>query len=126
MAWKIVTTKEYAEWFEELFERDLPSAKQVAAAVNVLRREGPLLGRPLVDRIQGASLHNLKELRPGSTGASELRVLFAFDPWRSAVLLIAGDKAGHWSRWYDENIPRAERLFADHLIQTSEREESKG
>lgn len=57
----------------------------------------------------------MKELRPGSSGRSELRVLFAFDPRRQAILLIAGDKAGNWQRWYARNIPRADDLFDEHL-----------
>ncbi|MGH3435109.1 MAG: type II toxin-antitoxin system RelE/ParE family toxin [Sciscionella sp.] len=57
----------------------------------------------------------LKELRPGSSGRSELRVLFAFDPERSAIMLIAGDKAGDWTRWYKKNIPLADDLFDGHL-----------
>ena len=71
-----------------------------------MREEGPALGRPLVDRIAGSQIHHLKELRPGSAGRSEIRVLFAFDPSRSA-LLLGGDKAGNWQRWYRENIPVA-------------------
>ena len=63
-------------------------------AIEALAEGGPNLGRPLVDRIKGSSIHNLKELRPGSTGTTEIRILFAFDPWRSSVLLVAGDKAG--------------------------------
>lgn len=57
----------------------------------------------------------MRELRPGSAGRSELRILFAFDPERSAIMLIAGDKAGNWSRWYKKNIPVADSLFDDHL-----------
>src|SRR4051794_36140715 len=56
----------------------------------------PTLGRPIVDRIQGSRVHHLKELRPGSAGASEIRILFPFDPATRAVLLVAGDKAGDW------------------------------
>jgi hypothetical protein len=44
-----------------------------------------------------------------------LRVLFAFDPERSAIVLIAGDKADDWKRWYKKNIPLADDLFDDHL-----------
>jgi hypothetical protein len=61
----------------------------------------------------------MKELRPGSSGRSELRILFAFDPERSAIMLIAGDKAGNWSRWYRKNIPRADELLDEHLEQLS-------
>lgn len=57
----------------------------------------------------------MKELRPGSSGASELRVLFAFDPERRAIMLIAGDKAGNWERWYRKKIPLADDLFDRHL-----------
>jgi hypothetical protein len=48
--------------------------------------DGPALGRPPADRISGSRLHNLKELRPGSSGASKVRILFIFDPARNAVL----------------------------------------
>jgi hypothetical protein len=85
-----------------------------AQAVAALREEGPALGRPLVDRIQGSKIHHLKELRPGSAGRSEIRVLFAFDPTRSALLLLGGDKAGNWQRWYRENIPIAEQLYLEY------------
>ena len=59
----------------------------------------------------------LKELRPGSGGTSEVRVLFMFDPWRSAILLVAGDKAGNWSGWYRTAIPQAELLYEEYLHQ---------
>jgi hypothetical protein len=57
----------------------------------------------------------LKELRPGSAGSSEVRILFAFDPWRSSVLLVAGDKAGRWTEWYRQAIPRAEQLYETYV-----------
>ena len=41
-------------------------------------------------------------------------MLFAFDPTRSALLLLGGDKAGNWKRWYRENIPLAERLYLEY------------
>jgi len=62
--------------------------------VAALREEGPTLGRPLVDRLKATKIHHLKELRPGSRGRSEIRIIFAFDPTRSALLLLGGDKAG--------------------------------
>jgi len=77
--------------------------------------EGPTLGRPIVDRVKGSSLHHLKELRPGSARASEIRILFAFDPGSNAVLLVAGDKAGSWRRWYTNAIPLAEQRFNEWI-----------
>jgi len=61
-------------------------------------------------------------LRPGSSGKSEIRILFAFDPWRSAILLVTDDKAGKWSRWYAEAIPRAEHLYEIYLKERAEEE----
>ena len=75
----------------------------------------PRLGRPLADRIGGSRLHNLKELRPGSSGASEVRILFIFDPVRNAVLLVAGDKSGRWQEWYRKAIPAAEAAYEAYL-----------
>ncbi|MFD8200492.1 type II toxin-antitoxin system RelE/ParE family toxin [Streptomyces sp. NPDC003470] len=98
-----------------LAEEDLSSASQVAQAVAALREAGPTLGRPLVDRLKGSGLHHLKELRPGSGGRSEIRIVFAFDPTRSALLLLGGDKAGNWDRWYRDSIPLAERLYHDYV-----------
>jgi hypothetical protein len=51
---------------------DLASTIQVAQAVAALREEGPAVGRPLVDRIQGGRIHHLKEPQPGSAARSEI------------------------------------------------------
>ncbi len=85
------------------------------AAVELLGEHGPQLGRPLVDTVVGSRHKNMKELRPGSSGRSELRILFAFDPRRKAILFVAGDKAGNWNKWYRTNIPIADDRFDDHL-----------
>lgn len=81
----------------------------------MLEHNGPAEGRPLVDTNAGSSIPNMKELRPGSVGKSEIRILFAFDPWRSAILLIAGDKDGQWQRWYRQAIPLADNLYETYL-----------
>jgi hypothetical protein len=59
----------------------------------------------MADSIKGSRVHNMKELRPASAGASEIRILFCFDPKRQAVLVVAGDKSGKWSDWYKAAIP---------------------
>lgn len=94
---------------------DQDSREQAVAAIELLEDRGPHLGRPIVDTVSGSRHKNMKELRPGSSGRSELRVLFAFDPERSAIMLIAGDKAGDWNRWYKRSIPVADDLFDEHL-----------
>lgn len=82
-----------------------------------LVREGPRLGRPLVDRVKGSRFHNMKELRPASAGTSEIRMLFAFDPRRHAILLVAGDKAGSWNDWYRGAISLADERYTEHLTE---------
>ncbi len=57
----------------------------------------------------------MKELRPGSSGRSELRIIFAFDPKHKAIMLLAGNKVGKWTRWHKENIPLADDMFDEHL-----------
>ena len=56
----------------------------------------------------------MKELRPGSTGRTEIRVLFAFDKQRAAILLFGGDKSVDWVGWYALNIPIADERFEQH------------
>ena len=109
--WEVDVTL-IADWLRSL---DQTSYEQVIAALEVLRDRGPSLGRPLVDTITASRHRNMKELRPGSVGRSEVRILFAFDPKRMAILLIAGDKAGSWTRWYKRNVPLADDLFDKHI-----------
>jgi hypothetical protein len=54
----------------------------------------------------------MKELRPRG---GFIRILFAFDPRRTAILLVGGDKRDRWSSWYEEMIPVADQLFDEHL-----------
>lgn len=100
---------------------DESSRAQVVAALEILQQHGPALARPLVDNISGSRHRNMKELRPGSSGKSEIRILFAFDPIRQAILLVAGDKSGQWQRWYRKNIPIADELYDRHLEQLRRR-----
>jgi hypothetical protein len=99
-------------WLERL---DRESFDQVKSALRLLESEGPQLGRPMVDSIRGSKHKNMKELRPGSVGRSELRVLFVFDPGRKAIMLIAGDKSGQWQKWYRSSLRKADALYDGHL-----------
>ncbi len=87
----------------------------IAAALELLAEHGPGLGRPLVDSIVGSRHTNMKELRPGSSGRSEIRILFAFDPHRRAILLLAGDKQGAWDTWYRRHVRIADGIYDEHL-----------
>lgn len=107
----MILVEEVADWRLDLIDRDLQTAELDELAIDLLEAHGPALGRPLVDSIQGSTMYNLKELRPGSRGRSEIRILFVFDPSRQAVLLVAGDKSGNWTRWYRDTLPLAERRY---------------
>ena len=107
--WDVALLSEAADWYEAL---DDQTAELVTAAIDLLAELGPTLGRPLVDTLQRSTLAHLEELRPGSAGGSELRVLFASDPRRQALLLTAGNKAGQWKGWSAVHIPRAEQRSA--------------
>lgn len=100
------------EWLKFL---DASTYDQVVAALDLLRRVGPALGRPVVDTVKTSRHANMKELRPGSAGGSEIRILFAFDPKRQAIMLYGGDKSGNWKGWYKKAIPIADDLFDDYL-----------
>jgi hypothetical protein len=79
----------------------------------LLEERGPLLARPYADTLKGSQIANLKELRFKCDGVP-IRILFAFDPKEQAVIILAGSKQGN-KRWYDTNIPIAEKLFKEHL-----------
>lgn len=117
MEWEILMTVEVESFLDDLYESDRRSHQLVNQAILALERNGPAEGRPLVDSITASRFANMKELRPPSTKSSEIRILLVFDPWRSAILLVAGDKSGRWDRWYRTAIPRAEQLYEDYLAE---------
>lgn len=96
------------DWLDGL---DKQTAYQVYAALDLLRERGPNLKRPLVGKIEGSIIGSMKELRPGSVGRSEVRILFVFDPERKAVMLVGGDKQNKWNKWYKTAIREAERRY---------------
>lgn len=105
--WQVYVVNEVREWIDGL---NPETHARVVQAIDLLAEAGPGLGRPLVDTIHGSSVANLKELRPGT-----VRILFAFDPWRCSILLVAGDKAGQWNVWYRHAIPLAEQRYETYL-----------
>jgi hypothetical protein len=110
VAWEIEYTDEFGVWWESL---TVEEQEEVNAKVELLEEHGPTLPRPHSDLIITSKHPNMKELR-GRQGDAILRVLYAFDPKRTAILLIGGDKNGN-PKWYDEFVPLADRLFDKHL-----------
>lgn len=109
------------QWLRDLREVDPETYRSVNVAIDMLAEIGPGLGRPLVDTLRDSHISNLKELRPRSGRDVAVRVLFVFDPWSQAVLLVAGNKAGDWAGWYKVNIPLAEIAYKEWLAYESKR-----
>ena len=120
-SWSVEFLPACEEWATGLAQRD---GEALLAAIRILRDQGPALGRPLVDSIKASRHNNMKELRPGSTGRSEVRVLFAFDLDRQAILLVGGDKSDNWKGWYEKNIPIADDRFDQHQASLAQKRRS--
>jgi hypothetical protein len=107
--WDIEATDEFQAWYAGLAE---PEFSAVNAAVDKLGQVGPGLRRPLVGHIKGSRHGNMREL---VVPYRNLRVLFVFDPRRTAILLLGGDKTDRWEEWYDDYVPRADKLYDVYL-----------
>jgi hypothetical protein len=110
LMWEVEYTNEFEEWWNSLSESE---QSDVDASVGLLEEFGPNLGRPFCDTVYGSKHGNMKELRTQSSG-HPLRTLFAFDPTRTAILLVGGDKKGD-DRFYKKLIKLADELFSKHL-----------
>ncbi len=108
--WEVDLDAECKAWFNGL---DIGIRRSILARLVLLRRFGPQLGRPHVDKVEGSAHSNMKELRVQHKGRP-WRVLFAFDPDRQAILLVGGDKGGV-KRWYKINVPIADARYMAHL-----------
>ncbi|MCQ4301200.1 type II toxin-antitoxin system RelE/ParE family toxin [Pseudomonas songnenensis] len=112
MTWDVEYTDEFGDWWESLTAEEQES---IAVSVRLLEDRGPALGFPHSSAINGSRHGHMRELRTQHNGRP-IRTLYAFDPRRSAILLIGGDKTGD-NRWYEINVPLADRLYDEHLEQ---------
>jgi hypothetical protein len=116
MVWDVEYTDEFEAWWVD--ELDNAERESVAAYVALLEERGPALEYPYSSAIRGSRYAHLRELRIQHKGRP-YRVLYAFDPRRTAILLIGGAKKGD-DRWYEVNVPLAKKLYAAHLEQLME------
>lgn len=115
--WKVATTDDFDEWFTSLggTPEGRNAQAEVIAKVNLLKLFGPSLGRPHADTLKGSRHANMKELRAATADAA-IRIAFAFDPNRTAILLCAGNKGGvSEKRFYKQLVDRADRAYDAHL-----------
>ena len=110
MPYTLIYLDGFAAWLDE---QDEDRQMRIIAHLDLLEERGPLLSRPYADTLKGSRIANLKELRVQHK-TEPIRILFAFDPKQQAVIILGGSKQGD-KRWYDTNIPIAEKLYEDHI-----------
>ena len=108
--WSVEYCNEFGNWWEALTDSEQAS---VDATVRLLEQFGPTLPFPHSSGVKRSRHGHMRELRIQHQGRP-IRVLYAFDPRRTAILLIGGDKTGN-ARWYEVNIPVADRLYDEHV-----------
>jgi hypothetical protein len=117
MAYELRFFGEVWSWIETLRKEDPDSYDHVIAALERLQEGGPAVRRPTVGTIRGSRFRNMRELRPRSGSRVSIRMLFAFDPGRRAIFLVAGNKAAEhqWAAWYGKAIPEADEKYAAYI-----------
>jgi hypothetical protein len=110
--WNIEYTDEFGAWWNGLA---LEEHEDINASVILLQRFGPMLRYPHSSSIASSRHSHMRELRVQHAGRP-YRVLYAFDPLRTAILLIGGEKTGY-DRWYEIYVPIADRLYDAHVQQ---------
>jgi hypothetical protein len=116
VTWEVEVTNRFAEWYRDEVPNE--DVNTIDNAIDELRFGGPALGRPRVDAVRGSRHSRMKELRVQSRG-NPIRIFFAFDPRRVAILLLAGEKTGDM-RFYERMIPLADDLYEEHLKKIAE------
>ena len=113
--WEIEYTDEFEAWWETLNadERDA-----VIFSVRLLRENGSHLKFPHSTDVKKSRHGAMRELRSQCKGRP-LRTFYAFAPVRTAILLIGGDKTGN-DRFYDEMVPRADKIYDEYLKEIQE------
>lgn len=110
MAWEVEFTDEFGAWWHSL---DETAQDSMIAIIELLEDFGPHLRFPHSSGVNGSKHSHMRELRIQHAG-DPYRILYAFDPRRSAILLIGGDKRGD-DRFYKTFVPVADRLYDIHL-----------
>lgn len=120
VAWEVEVTDEFKAWWGDLTEVERISVER---SVLLLEERGPNLPFPYSGRVNGSRHAAMRELRVQHQGRP-YRVLYVFDPRRVAILLLGGDKTGD-DRWYERNVPLADRLYDNYLAGIKEEDGAK-
>ncbi len=110
--WQVEYTNEFEDWWNTLAKT---TQIDIDASVRLLEKLGTSLPFPHSSKITNAKHNHMRELRVQSKG-KPIRILYAFDPRRHAILLLGGDKTGK-KDWYEKHIPLADVLYKTHLAE---------
>ena len=111
MYWNVEVTDEFGRWYIDLIET---VQDDIDSVVGLLEAKGAQLPFPHSSGIKGSRQTHMHELRVQSTG-EPWRIFYVFDPRRTAIRLIGGNKVGE-DQFYVTMIPIADRLYDDYLI----------
>jgi len=114
MAYEVENTEDFEQWY---LTQDSAAQTSINAFVRLLEEKGPELPFPYSSKIKISRHGNMRELRVQHKG-QPYRILYCFNPSRIAVLLLGGNKKGN-DRWYEENVPKADKLY-DELLKELE------
>ena len=113
--WEVEYTGEFETWWESLNETE---QAVIDSSVRLLEQFGPFLKFPHCSDVRQSRHGNMRELRSQYAG-NPYRTFYAFDPRRTAILLIGGVKTGN-ERFYEEMIPKADKIYDEYLKEIQE------
>lgn len=112
MAWDIEGVDEFTDWYASLDDDEQDSVIRI---VDLLIDQGPTLPFPYSSGVEASRHGHMRELRIQHRGRP-YRVLYAFDPRRTAILLLGGDKTGR-DDWYEDSVPKADARYDAYIVQ---------
>ena len=113
--WEVEFSDDFKSWWDTLTWNEQAA---VDSSVSLLEQFGPSLRFPHSSEVKQSRHGNMRELRSQCKG-QPLRTFYAFDPRRTAILLIGGDKTGD-DRFYEVMVPVADRIYDAHLKEIQE------
>ena len=122
MGCEVEYTDEFKAWWDRLPPADKRAVERI---VDMLGLKGVGLRYPRTSDVLGSRHGHMRELRVGTH--PPIRIFYAFDPRRTAILLLGGHKR-HPERFYRDYVARADAIYDGHLreIQREAQQERDG
>jgi len=113
--WEVEFTDEFKKWWDTLAWDE---QAVIDSGVSLIEKLGPALPFPYSSSVKQSRHGNMRELRSQYAG-KPFRTFYTFDPKRTAILLIGGDKSGD-DRFYQVMVPKADKIYDNYLKETLE------